>query len=203
MYEDQIREYIAENPVFLTEELRNALKIPDREKATMNTELARMAKKGTVCRLSKGVYAVPVHSCFGDTPPGEHAVVKHIFIKNGNGYSSGPTFMNQLGLSTWLPRKTHIKSNHYKKRFKMSYFVISAPKTKITSRNWKYLQFLDCIDDMDAYAIDNRDPIRLFREYIRKNGLDMAILLLYAHKHYNRKTEEILYHILETSYESS
>lgn len=77
-----------------------------------------------------------------------------------NGYYSGHTFANQIGLSAQVPYKTEIVSNSIAaKRREISIgnsvFIVRRAGIHVTEENYKVLQLLDLLKNMDDYADDD------------------------------------------------
>ena len=140
MYQDKIKDFIQSNPIFFIGEIQNNIGLGGTKKAILNTEISRMEKKGIVKRIAHGLYIVPQTSCFGITFPNEKKVAEKVYLENNIGFASGPTFLNQIGLSTWMPRKIFIKSNLYKKNIGLKTFIVEAPRTTINANNKRYIQ---------------------------------------------------------------
>ncbi len=203
MYQKQIVEYAKNNTVFFISEIQEYLKISMAQRAVFNTELCRIEKKGQLKRLAHGLYAVPKQSLFGVVLPNEHVIAKHVYIDNGNGYITGPSFLNQIGLSTWIPQKTYLKSNNAKRNIGLKTFSVSNPCTHISEDNKQYLQLLDGLADLQKYATDNPRINEIVCEYIEKSDLDTTKLLLMAHKFFNCTVQNRLYEIMEECYKTT
>ena len=72
------------------------------------------------------------------------------------GYISGLMFFNQLGLSTQLPMVYEVVSNKATKDRREttlggSKVVVRRPKVTVNDGNYKILQFLDLLRDIDMY----------------------------------------------------
>lgn len=200
MYQAEIRKYLETNTCFTTNEIQKSLRVSDETKKIFNTELARMEKTGCVKRVYRGFYIVPQKSCFGIDMPSESEIVKRLYMANSSGYVSGPTFLNRIGLSSWIPNKAYIKSNYYKCNMQLSTFVINKPKTMITNDNKRYLQLLDGIEDLNKFAVDYENPPALIYGYLVSNDIDPTKLLLMAHRYYPARVLETLYPVLEAHY---
>ena len=102
-----------------------------------------------------------------DVTPG----FESLFIE---GYYSGLTFVNQIGISQQVPAMPEITTN--KTSSKKRYFsmmdriaIIRKARTIVTKENYKMLQFLDMFHFVVMYeVIENRE---LLRRYIVKNAL--------------------------------
>ncbi len=200
MFADKIKRYISIHPVFDSKEIQTGLKISRNERAVFNTELARMEQNGEIVRIARGLYATIYQTCFGATRPQDAVIAEKIYIANDNGYITGPSFLEQLGASTWLPRETHITSNKYRAKIQLKNFVIKRPVIPITAKNKPYLQVLDCIEALHDYATDSKDTTGLLLNHIKQKDLDATVLLLMCHKYYKKATEQRLYEILEAQY---
>lgn len=203
MFTKQIEKFIKEHPVFYTEDIQDSIGILREQRAIFNTELSRFEKKGHIKRLSRGIYVVPIQSCFGTILPNESTIAKKIYLENNNGFITGPTFLNHIGLSTFLPQKNYIKTNRYNYKSNLSFYVIEAPRIKIYAENLKYIQLLDGIEDTEKYAIDCKQPDRLLYQYIVNNKLDTTKLSILAYKYYKKDTLKKYMKIMEEFYETT
>lgn len=93
------------------------------------------------------------------------------------GYISGLMFFNQLGLSTQLPMVYEVVSNKATKDRREttlggSKVVVRRPKVTVNDGNYKILQFLDFLRDIDMYSEVTGDSLKekLYR-YMDKSGL--------------------------------
>ena len=88
--------------------LAERLSIPhDKARAAVNVKLKRMADRGTLKRLRKGVYCRVRQTVFGPIAPDiDQIALKSVTVRDGNRivYESGAGLLNHLGLSTLLPR---------------------------------------------------------------------------------------------------
>ena len=203
MYQKEIKEYIKNHTVFFVKDFQKYIDITDDKKSMVNTELARFESKGIIKRLTKGFYAVPIKTCFGMSLPNKKLIAEKLYIEGYNGYTSGATFLNQIGLSTWMPKKVQIKSNRKERQYKLEGYDIDRPRTEITKDNILYFQLLDGIDDMDKYAIDNKEPDKIIYLYIKEQKLDLVKMLLIGKKYYKKPVIDKLYQILEEYYETT
>lgn len=96
------------------------------------------------------------------------------------GYISGLMFFNQLGLSTQLPMAYEVVSNKATRNRRETMLgsarvVVRSPKVIVTEDNYKTLQFLDLIRDIDMYSEVTGDSLKekLYR-YMEKAGLTVS-----------------------------
>lgn len=111
--------------------------------------LNRLAASGKIIKLAKGKYYKPEQSPFGELPLAQFQVVKDLLERNGKieGYLTGLSTYNQLGLTTQVGRSIHIGKNEVRPTLKRGQYHISFIKQKntITKENVPLLQLLDAI----------------------------------------------------------
>ncbi|MBP3038464.1 type IV toxin-antitoxin system AbiEi family antitoxin domain-containing protein [Bacillaceae bacterium Marseille-Q3522] len=160
-------------------------------KALTNVKLKRMADKGEIERLQKGVYCQVKQTVFGRvTPSMEQVMKKTLTEQNGAriGYESGAYLMNQLGLTTLIPRDMEITTNRYSAKLpKDCHIKLKKPAVPVKDENWKYLQFIDLTMALSDAHIDVEKPGGLLAGYAKQQELDGLALLFTARKHYPAK----------------
>ena len=111
--------------------------------------LNRMVASGKLSKLSKGRFYKPEITPFGKLEPNEYQIAKDLLQKNGklNGYLTGLTIYNQLGLTTQLGNIIQIGRNETRPTIKRGKYKISfvKQKNKISKENIPLLQILDAI----------------------------------------------------------
>ncbi len=163
----------------------------DKAKTLTNVKLKRMADKGEIERLQKGVYCHVKQTVFGKvTPSIDEVVVKTLTVQNGTkiGYESGAFLFNKLGLTTLIPRDIEITTNRYGAKLPESCHIkVLKPSAVVTDENWKYLQFIDMLSELSSVHIDAEKPEQLLVQYAQKQQLDGLTLIFTARKHYTSK----------------
>ncbi len=173
-------EYLEENyrpnePIF----------VADVDLPVTDVNLRRMFKllcdSGKIRRFDKGVYYIPKQSRLkGGVPLGTDTVVRAKYISRKgkiDGYYSGYTFANQLGITTQVPYVVEIVSNHASARFrevdiKGRRIVLRKPRILITDQNYRVLQLLDLLSNVTQYADENiTDASDYVKAYIRNEGI--------------------------------
>ncbi|MDE6712859.1 MAG: hypothetical protein K2K20_03910 [Lachnospiraceae bacterium] len=106
---------------------------------------------------------------------GEVARYKYISRNNRvNGYYSGYTFANQLGLTTQVPYTIEIVSNQASAKcrevsVKNQKIMLRKPRTEINNENYSVLQLLDLLKDLEQYADEDMSAAaERISAYIRK-----------------------------------
>jgi hypothetical protein len=157
-----------------------------------NLKVKRLTDKGTLVRLEKGIYCRYKQTVFGSVEPSlEQVVAQKLLFKEGKviGYITGAEELNKVGLVTLLPRNIEIVSNNHRAKLPKGCCVKTRkPVVKVNAKNWKYLQFVDIIDNLPHFPVDAERPEELLRNYVKRHKLDLMILITIASKYYSQKT---------------
>ncbi|HEC41827.1 MAG TPA: hypothetical protein ENI20_03255 [Bacteroides sp.] len=107
--------------------------------------LNRMVEAGTLKKLSKGKYYKSVITPFGELQPDQNQIVKDIL--EDNGYLTGLSIFNLLGLTTQVGNTIEIGKNDLRQVHKRGHYKIKyiRQKNTITKHNIPFLQILDSI----------------------------------------------------------
>jgi predicted transcriptional regulator of viral defense system len=199
-------EYLQENyqknePIFLSD-----INLP-----VTQTNLRQMFKvlcdSGKIKRYDNGIYYIPAVSRLkGGTSIAPGTVVQYRYIaRKGkiDGYYSGFTFANQLGLSVQVPYALEIVTNNTSSKLreinlKGQRVVLRKPRATVTDRNCHVLQLLDLLKDIDLYADDkNEATTGCIIDYIREEKITQEnvdeYISLYPDKIYRNFYEMRLY----------
>ena len=163
----------------------------DQARKLTNVKLKRMADRGKIERLQKGVYCRVRETVFGKaTRDIDEMVMKNLTEQDGAkiGYESGASLFNSLGLTTLIPRDIEITTNRYRtKLLKGCHVKARRPPAVVTDQNWKYLQLIDAVKELPNAHIDAEKPEQLLIEYVKKQNLDSLTLIFTARRHYTQK----------------
>lgn len=132
------------------------------------TNLRQMFKvlcdNGKIYRYDTGIYYMKGTSRLkGGASLSASEVARYKYISRNNrvdGYYSGYTFANQLGLTAQVPYTIEIVSNQASAKcrevcVKNQKIMLRKPRTNITSENCSILQLLDLLKDLDRYVDDD------------------------------------------------
>ena len=113
--------------------------------------------------------------------------------------------LNRFGLVSQVPKNICIASNLYQKRVPEGIQVeLRKPLIAVNSKNYRYLQMLDMIRDLDRSPVDAAHPVDILKNAVKTLTLDTDTLILLARKYYSNKilirTIDI---ILEERYETT
>lgn len=156
--------------------------VSDIDLPVTDTNLRQMLKvlcdNGQIFRYDTGIYYMKGASRLKggiSLSAGEVARYKYISRNNQiNGYYSGYTFANQLGLTAQVPYTIEIVSNQASAkcrevRLKNQKIMLRKPRTKITKDNYSVLQLLDLLKDWEKYVDDDMSmAAERIRAYIRE-----------------------------------
>lgn len=199
-YKDFIMQYLTAmdpNQVITTEQVARyvagrLLQETVMVKKAVNVNMARLEKEGQIMRLTKGVYCRKVKTAFGYyTPDKETLFCKHL-LRNENeviGYETGLSELNRIGLVSQMPKKRCIATNLHKKRIpKGMQIEIRKPPIMVNADNFRYLQILDVIRELDMAPVDTAKPVDVVRAVAQEFALETDQLILMARKYYGQKT---------------
>ena len=176
----------------IAERLAERFALPyDQAKTLTNVKLKRMADKGEIERLQKGVYCNVKQTIFGKvTPSIDEIVIKTLTVQNDTkiGYESGVFLFNKLGLTTLIPRDIEITTNRYGAKLPDGCHIkLRKPSAVVKNENWKYLQFIDMVSQLPNAHTDAEKPEKLLVQYAKKQQLDGLTLIFTARRHYSPK----------------
>ena len=164
----------------------------DKVKKDVNVNMARLEKEGFVSRVARGLYCKRIKTAFGDYTPSKDVIYSKRLVSDGEdvvGYETGLSLMNDIGLVSQMPGKKSIASNKYRMKVPTDVAIdIHKPATTVTKENYKYLQLLDIIAELDNAPVDAHNPEIIIREIASSAGLKLEKLLLLARNYYNEHT---------------
>ena len=172
--------YGYDTPIFLKD-----VRIGRKSKSAIKEAFYRAVKTGDISRDGPGVYSLINKSeDFSPTVTFEK-ILKYKFLTNDTvipgledlyieGYYSGLTFLNMIGISEQVPAVLEVTTNRTssKKRYFSALSrlaIVRKAKTTVTTQNWKMLQFLDMFHFVSLEEV--KENKQLLRDYIKKNCL--------------------------------
>jgi len=165
-------------------------------KALVNVNLPRIAENCGLVRYQKGIYYRAQNTPFGKTKLNPALINRDRYTQKGGmvtGYETGASFMNQIGLTTQIPKYKKYATNAFNqfggKENKKLMVIIQKPRTHITEDNYLYLQILDAITNKDKVTFDVPQPEKIILDYINTRKIDFRKLVGYAGKYYDKKTQ--------------
>ena len=138
LYEFIKDHYEEVEPIFFSDLLHD-----DITDSTLNQQLKELCEKGLLQQYDEEVYFIPKKSKLNLTVgPNADMVARYRFISKGNnvdGFYSGNTFANQIGISTQVPQVIEIVSNNVSDDGEVLIgnrrFIVRKPVVPITKEN--------------------------------------------------------------------
>lgn len=160
-------------------------------KKAVNVNMARLEKADKILRIEKGVYCKKIKTAFGYYTPNKEALFCRQLLYDEDdviGYETGLSVLNRLGLVSQMPKRKCIATNLYTKRVPAGIQVeIRKPSVNVNRANYRYLQILDAIRDLDNAPVDAVRPEELLKGIVKTLALDTDALIFMARKFYNAK----------------
>ena len=203
---EYIEQYPEDEPIFIEDIKKYVIEKYEednkKEKVlkNINVILNRLKNEGIIKAEYKGVYYKPIISMFGAVPLNTNKLrkLKYLEDKDGNikGYIVGAKLFNKLGLTTLVPNVTDIVTNeckYHKQYDEKLRTYITKPKIEITNENYRYLQFIDILDNKDNIPIDAPNADEILYRIIEECKLDFEKIIKYARETNNRKVLDKLF----------
>lgn len=156
LYEYLVRTYQANEPIFSSEIVVDGI-----SDVNVRRQLKKLTDEGAIKRYDTGIYYLPTKSIFkSGSQLSPEKVIEGKYLKDKGelcGYISGLIFFNQLGLTTQVPMQYEVVSNKATSDYREASLakarvIIRKTKVSVTKDNYKILQFLDMVKDIDEYA---------------------------------------------------
>lgn len=156
LYEYLLDNYKENEPIFLVD-----IQIAGMTRTNVRQQIKKLADTGKVKRFDNGIYFLPKKTIFksgSQLAPEKVLECKYLRDKDKRcGYVSGLMFFNQMGLTTQIPMMYEVVSNKATNDYRetslaKSRVIVRKPKVPVTEKNYKVLQFLDMLKDVDLYS---------------------------------------------------
>ena len=176
LYDYLLKNFEPNEPIFLSDVKTSGINY-----ANIRKQMKNLADSGKIKRFDSGIYFLTTKTIFksgSELSPDDVLEYKYLLSDNKRcGYISGLMFFNQLGLSTQLPMVYEVVSNKATKDRREttlggSKVVVRRPKVTVNDGNYKILQFLDLLRDIDMYSEVTGDSLKeKLYLYMDKSGL--------------------------------
>lgn len=169
LYEYLLDNYKENEPIFLVD-----LQVDGMTRTNVRQQIKKLTDTGKVKRFDNGIYFLPKKTIFksgSQLAPEKVLECKYLRDKDERcGYVSGLILFNQMGLTTQVPMMYEVVSNKATSDYRetslaKSRVIVRKPKVPVTEKNYKALQFLDMLKDVDVYSEVTGKPLqdRLYR----------------------------------------
>lgn len=175
LYDYLIKNYKANEPIFVSDIV---LPVSD---ANLRQMFKALCDSGKIKRFDTGIYYVPKASILKNGVPlaADEVVVAKYIVRKGKveGFYSGYTFANQLGISTQVPYVKEIVSNNASTRVKEvnvrnKRIILRRARTEITNENYVVLQFLELLKDLEQYYDISFEAVcERLKKYVRNENI--------------------------------
>lgn len=114
--------------------------------------LERLQQKGTIKKVSKGVFYIPRQSVFGALGPDSNGILKRYLFEDGKrvAYETSFSLYNSLGLTTQMAFKIKIATTGNRIKINLGSLQVSSVKSyvEVTDDNYVLLGYLDALKDI-------------------------------------------------------
>ena len=199
LYEYLLANYNPNEPIFLTD-----IKIDNKSNTNIRQQFKRLTDTGKIKRFDNGIYFLPKKTIFksgSQLDPVKVLESKYLKDRNQrNGYLSGLMFFNQLGLTTQVPMTYEVVSNKATTSYReislgKSKVIVRKPKVPVTEANYKILQFLDMLKDIDLYAELSKNQLQ---ERLRKYLIDAKLKISDMEPYFSYYPDKLYRNLVET-----
>ena len=132
-------------------------------------QLKTLTDNGKIVRYEKGIYYIPKTTRFRQAAgPSPETIAQYKYISRmgkTDGYYSGGTFANQIGISLQVPMKKEIVSNNIAAIVRevmigKQTFIVRRTNVPISKENVHILQLLELLKKLDSYIDGNYEMAR-------------------------------------------
>lgn len=181
LYDYLVSSYKEDEPIFLAD-----IKIEGMTNANLRQQIKKLTDDGRIKRFDTGIYFLPKKTLFrSGSQLSKEKVIEQKYLIEANkrcGYIGGIMFANQMGLTTQVPMTYEIVTNKATKDFRetslaKSRVIVRKPRTEVTEENYKILQFLDLLKDVDIIAeLAGKELEKRILRYMREAMLDFTMI---------------------------
>lgn len=181
LYEYLLENYNENEPIFVSE-----IAIEDMTDVNLRQQIKKLADSGKIKKFDTGIYFIPKKSVFcSGSQLSPYKVIEQKYIRSSKeryGYISGMMLANQMGLTTQVPMIYEVVTNKATKdyretRLAKTRVVIRKPRVEVTEDNYKTLQFLDLMKDIDSYSeIEGEQLQKHLLRYMQAINLKFSML---------------------------
>lgn len=141
---------------------------------------------GKLRRYDTGIYYIPEESIFKSVSQlSQNSVIEKKYLLSDNsrfGYLSGINFANSIGITSQVPASYEVVTNKASKEYRetrlaSAKIILRKPRVEINSSNYKSLQFLDLMKDIDLYSeFEGKELNKKIKTYMSKAKIKFSDL---------------------------
>lgn len=175
LYDYLVDNYRPAEPIFSMD-----IEIENMSDVNLRRQLKLLADAGKIVRYEQGIYYLPEMSDMNlSVEPSPDIVARYKYISRKDrvdGYYSGYTFANQLGLCMQVPLKKEIVSNNIAAKVReiiigKQQFIVRKSNIPVTMDNVVVLQLLDLLKNLEKYEDDRNMTECCLSRYVKANKI--------------------------------
>lgn len=182
LYDYLIKTFGINEPIFSSD-----IKFEQYSKPWIAKELAKLCETDQLIRFERGIYYIPKQTPFGSSILNPNKVIERKYISdNGtaNGFYSGQTALNMLGLSTQMPNTVEICTNNETSKLRNvkvgnQAVTLRRSRVRITNENLSILRFLELMNTVPTDFFDD-DRKETIGKWIAENCITRKLVSEYA-----------------------
>ena len=157
MFYDYLLQTFGKNePIFVSD-----IKFDGMTENNIRQQILYCVSSGKLRRYDTGIYYIPEESIFkSGSQLSQNSVIEKKFLISDNerfGYISGINFANMIGITSQVPASCEVVTNKASKEYRetrlaSAKIILRKPRVEINAANYKSLQFLDLLKDIDLYS---------------------------------------------------
>ena len=163
------------------------IKFENYSKPWIAKQLAALCEDGKLVRFERGIYYIPIITPFGKSILNPNKVIERKYIMDkgiANGFYSGMTALNKLGLTTQVPNTIEICTNNETtklRNIKVSNqnVTLRRSRVKITNENQNVIQFLELMNTVPTGFFDSERK-SILKKLISDNKITRKSVLEYV-----------------------
>lgn len=181
LYDFLLKTYGTNKPIFVSEIASGSMTQNNIRQQVMN-----YAASGKLKKYDTGIYFIPSESIFksGSQISQNDVIEKKYLISSGGrcGYISGINFANALGITSQVPAGCEVVTNKASKDYRETTLasekiIIRKPRAVINESNYKSLQLLDLLKDMESYSeLSESEVGEKIKSYMAKSKISFSRL---------------------------
>lgn len=185
------------------------IKFEQYSKPWIAKELAKLCETGQLIRFERGIYYIPINTPFGSSILNPRKVIERKYIvDNGkvNGFYSGFTALNMLGLSTQMPNTVEICTNNETSKLRNikvgnQSVTLRRSRVEINNKNLNILRFLEIMNTVPTDFFDS-DRKEIMVKWLAENNITRKLVSKYAPEFPDRAMRnlvesEVIYHVAQ------
>lgn len=188
LYDYLVENYGVAEPIFFYD-----IDIEGISRSAINQQMKKLCDEKKLEKYDNGIYYIPKKTRLNSTVGiSADMVARYKYIaRRGrvDGFYSGNSFANQLGISAQVPNKVEIVSNNIAAKIRNitigeRKFIVRGSTVHIDEQNVYVLQMLDLLKNLDAYLDgDYNDARDKFIKFIDTHGITRRDVDLYIREY--------------------